>query len=66
MFIEFETVTEGHMMLNVKYVVRVKRHQNISDSKTEIILANGDGVTVIGSYQEVCDSITRLVEDFGN
>ena len=63
MFIEFETVAEG---LNVKYVVRVKRHQNVSDSKTEIILANGDVATVKGSYQDVCDSIMRLVEDVGS
>ena len=42
MFIEFETVTDGHMMLNLKHIVRVKRH--VSDSKTEIILANGDSV----------------------
>jgi hypothetical protein len=64
MFIEFETVTEGHMMLNVRYIVRVKRH--VSDSKTVIIPANSDVVTVMASYQDVCDSITRLVEDVGN
>jgi hypothetical protein len=64
MFIELETLPEGHMMLNVKYIVRVKRH--VSDSKTEIILANGDAINVIGSYQDVCNSITRLVEDVGN
>ena len=61
MFIEFETVTEGHMMLNVKHIVRVKRH--VSDSKTEIILANGDSVTVTAPYQDVC---SRLVGDVGN
>jgi len=61
MFIEFETVTEGHMMLNVKHIVRVKRH--VSDSKTEIILANGDSVTVTAPYPDVC---SRLVGDVGN
>jgi hypothetical protein len=64
MFIEFEPVTEGRTMLNVKHIMRVKRH--VSDSKTEIILANSDVVTVMASYQDVCDSIMRLVEDARN
>ena len=30
---------------------------------TEIIFANGGSVDVLGTYQEVCDSLERLVED---
>jgi hypothetical protein len=30
------------------------------------VLANGGVVTVAGSYQDVCDSIERLVEDAGD
>ena len=50
-------------MLNVRHIVQVKRFQDLSDAITEIILANGGVVTVAGSYQDVCDSIERLVED---
>jgi hypothetical protein len=30
---------------------------------TEIIFANGGSVDVLGTYQEVCDSLERLVEN---
>ena len=30
---------------------------------TEIIFANGGSVDVLGTYQEVCDSLEHLVED---
>ena len=62
MFIEFETGS-GRTLLNVRHIVQVKRFQDLSDAITEIILANGGVVTVAGSYQDVCDSIERLVED---
>ena len=64
MFIEFET-DSGHTMLSVRHIVQVKKSK-LGDSQTEIILANGGLITVGGSYEDVCDSITRMVEDIGN
>jgi hypothetical protein len=39
--------------------MQVKR----SSSRTNSMFANGGSVDVLGTYQEVCDSLERLVED---
>jgi hypothetical protein len=61
MFIEFET-SSGATLLNVRHIMQVKRSHGRTDT-TEIIFANGGSVDVLGTYQEVCDSLERLVED---
>jgi hypothetical protein len=61
MFIEFET-SSGATLLNVRHIMQVKRSHGRTDI-TEIIFANGGSVDVLGTYQEVCDSLERLVED---
>jgi hypothetical protein len=61
MFIEFHTAS-GRTKLNVRHIVQVTRSS--SDGGTDIISVNGGGITVTASYQDVCDSIERLVADY--
>jgi uncharacterized protein YlzI (FlbEa/FlbD family) len=62
MFIEFETYLEaGRTMLNVRHIVQIEKSNTGND--TMLILANGGSLLVKASYQEVCDSVERLVED---
>src|SRR5262245_34990390 len=60
MFIEFET-SSGATLLNVRHIMQVKRSHGPLDI-TEIIFANLERGHP-GTYQEVCDSLERLVED---
>ena len=48
-------------MLNVRHIVQIEKSNTGND--TMLILANGGSVLVKASYQEVCDSVERLVED---
>jgi hypothetical protein len=61
MFIEFHTAS-GRITLNVRHTVQVTRSS--SEGGTDIILVNGGVITVTASYQDVCDSIERLVADY--
>jgi len=61
MFIEFETAS-GRTTLNVRQIVQVTKSK-IGDH-TLLILANGKEVEVNPPYEEVCDSIERVVQDY--
>jgi len=62
MFIEFETYSEAcRTMLNVRHIVQIEKSN--TGNGTMLILANGGSLLVKASYQEVCDSVERLVED---
>jgi uncharacterized protein YlzI (FlbEa/FlbD family) len=63
MFIEFETYSEaGRTALNVRHIVQIEKSKDGND--TTLILANGGSVLVKASYQDVCDSVERVVEDY--
>ena len=63
MFIEFETYSEaGRAALNVRHIVQIEKSKDGND--TTLILANGGSVLVKASYQDVCDSVERVVEDY--
>ena len=63
LFIEFETYSEaGRTALNVRHIVQIEKSKDGND--TTLILANGGSVLVKASYQDVCDSVERVVEDY--
>ena len=64
MFIEFETYSEvGRTTLNVRHIVQIEKSKDGND--TTLILANGGSVLVKAPYEEVRDSVDRIVEDHG-
>ena len=46
----------------MRHIVQIEKSKDGND--TTLILANGGSVLVKASYQDVCDSVERVVEDY--